>query len=296
MTDIGNGCIQPVSGMLMIAPHSQRSPYFFPRISIQQKLTENIIAGYIKSFVLICVKRRSQQTQFHSFHWFIVQCQRSKRCSEQVFFLPFEIDRQIAGGLVGSERGLARLRNKLIGILREISQKSQVIFRIQLVSQVSLIIEESRSVFSFGIKRSKEISRCFVTDSVHLSKLFAGSANISRSSKQTHRSRSLKFSRFLILNIQNRRHFITVFRIKTTGREPYIPNHIGIDKTQSFLLSGTNKQRTINFNTIDINSIFIKISTTHIVLRTKFVAGTYPGKSNQVRFNSAGGIGDYTKF
>ena len=76
-------------------------------------------------------------------------------------------------------------------------------------------------------------------------------------------------------DIECRRHFVAVFRFKSTCRETNLLHHVRIDDRETFLLPAAYKHGAIDFHLIDIYQILIERSTSYIILARKLVMGTY---------------------
>ena len=99
------------------------------------------------------------------------------------------------------------------------------------------------------------------------------------STEQTCHYRCAEFCWFLVLNIKYRWHFVTILCFESTSREQNGWYHVGIYETKSLLLSRTDKLRTVNLYIVHEDKILVKVTATHIVLRTKFIVGCHRWQS-----------------
>ena len=96
----------------------------------------------------------------------------------------------------------------------------------------------------------------------------------------------------LVGDVEHGGHAVAVARLEATGRELDALHHIGIDDAQSLLLTGTDEERTIDLDAIEVDAVFIERAAAHVVLRGEFVVGTDTGLCSNDFLNAiAGGRG-----
>ncbi|KFC59245.1 hypothetical protein FEM08_19810 [Flavobacterium gilvum] len=164
-----------------------------------------------------------------------------------------------------------------------------------LIIDIGLYICKSRSVIGLGFLTVNKKTIVSIPDSRYCRPFFVFGNRIhgKASTKETHFHNSTKLCRISIRYIQDRRHFISIFSLKTSRRKINILNQIGIGKTQSFLLSRSDEKRAIYFYFVNINQILIIISTSNSILCTQLIIGIDSGQSFQNVFDT--GIGSRHK-
>ena len=73
----------------------------------------------------------------------------------------------------------------------------------------------------------------------------------------------------------------------TAGRESYVLYHLGIHKTQTFLLSRTDQQRTMNLYPVHIYRVLVKRTAADVILATQLIRLAHTRKSDQQTFYAA---------
>jgi len=173
--------------------------------------------------------------------------------------------------------------------LREIAQKGEFPFGCQGITHKSLVVQKRGPVFSLGVEGAEQVGIGLVAHTVYLPELavFGSLPHKDIGTEQTYGCRAFEFFRFFVADIQHRGHFVSVHGFEAAGRKLHLVGHTGIYKTQSFLLAAANQQGTVNFHAIDIDQVFVVISSPDRILGTQFVVGTHSGKSNQQSFYAA---------
>ena len=129
-----------------------------------------------------------------------------------------------------------------------------------------LIVEKVRSILSSRVKRSQKVTRGLITSRRHHRKLLVSPTEIDASTQ--HGAVDGRFPLFgaTISNVQDRRHLITVLRFEAARRKLNAFHHRTVDDRKSFLLPRTHQLRTIKFYPVEIYDIFVKRTSTHIIL------------------------------
>ncbi len=83
--------------------------------------------------------------------------------------------------------------------------------------------------------------------------------------------------RFAICYVEYGGHAVAVLRRESAGGKGYVANHVGVDDTQTFLLSGADELRAIDFYAVDVHTVFVVCSATDVVLARHLVVRAYAG-------------------
>ena len=156
-------------------------------------------------------------------------------------------------------------------IERDVSEKIYSPAFTGLIVHVGLKIEINRIILPFRIHCRKEGIILFEADSRELRELTGVCAYSGRRSHKTCRDGTFERFRLTIGYVESRRHLVGITCRKAARRKSDITYHVGIDHTQTLLLSAADKLRTIQFHSVDIDRVFIKRSATDRILRTHLV-------------------------
>ena len=72
--------------------------------------------------------------------------------------------------------------------------------------------------------------------------------------------------RALVSDVEYGSHLVAIFGIESTRRELYRFGHFRVYKTESFLLSGSEKERTMHLDTVYVNRVFIEATASDVIL------------------------------
>ena len=247
----------------------------------QIEFVEPILARNIISNLLPGRKCRCQQRQIGERRRSVIDGERSEIGLKNILLFSIEIDGELGGRRNTTVTGRSRLRNKFVVVARYISQESNIPTGIYLIGKIGLIIEKKRFILTFGIEGTEQGRIGFKPKSMQLGETLGTVPYRSTRTQETARYRPFKRLWLFIGDVEYRRHFITVFHRITSRRKSDRADHIGIDKTQSFLLSGAYQLRAVYLYPVDIDNILVEISTSYRILRTQFVIGVYAGHSRQ---------------
>ena len=127
---------------------------------------------------------------------------------------------------------------------------------------------------------------------MHLAVRAVAHTYIDTSALEPCRQRGLKSRRLLVTYIQHGGRLVAKPCIEPSGTELYVLHHLGINKTQSLLLSGAHEQRTVNLYAVHIHGVLVKTAAAHVVLATHLVGLTHARKRDQqALYASAADVG-----
>ena len=86
--------------------------------------------------------------------------------------------------------------------------------------------------------------------------------------QKTQRQRARCLARRFVGYVKHRRHLVAILCCKAARRKLYVVDQLRIDETQTFLLSRADEERTVDFDAIHIDEVFVEIAATHTVLGT----------------------------
>ena len=193
-------------------------------------------------------------------------CRPEKR-SKRISFLSVKVNLERSRIIHRAKPRFSVVRNEIILIVRHIAQHVE---RPQLrwaPGHHQLIIEKVRSIFSVRVEGSQKVTRGLVTSRGHRRKMLVPPPHIKATSQHRTVDCGLPLFRSAISDVEHRRHFVAIFRLKTAGRELDALNHRTVGHRKALLLAGAHQLRSIKFDSIEINHIFVKRSAAHIVLR-----------------------------
>ena len=264
-------------------------------------VAQDILALYVIGLAFVGVEPAQVETYLHLRRYVTAYAQCSKRGLEQILLLTVIIDCQVSCRLHRAERRTHAVRREAVGVHAVVSQEGYrpVItafdFRLSTFDSpchIRLIVEEVRTVVTFRLQRTEHVLRTLVAYAVHLAVRAVAHTYIDASALEPCRQRGLKSRRLLVAYIQHGGRLVAEPCIEPSGTELHVLHHLGIDKTQSLLLSGTYEQRTVNLYAVHIHGVLVKTAAAHVVLATHLVGLAHAGKRDQqALYASAADVG-----
>ncbi len=212
------------------------------RAEIVVDFADKILPFDIESFFLRTIEKSQVETEVIGFIGGEGGLQGGKDGLIGVDFLPVEIYTQTFGAVDSAISLFARYGDQMIGIAGVIAEEPKAPAGIGLVIQQELQVGEIGVVMSFGLQFTDEVSIRMVAQAGQVGEflVFRRSFEVGAASQQAGIHTAAKGDRGFVFHIQYRRHLITVGSIEAAGRKAHRRYHIGIDKTQAFLLAGTD--------------------------------------------------------
>ena len=230
-----------------------------------------VFAADVKGLTFLCLEGGELEREFVLLVEVMSERGSPEESMELVFLHSIEIDVELFNILRRTETCVAVGRCEVVVVQRNHTHEVKGPPLVRTPGYVGLVIQVLRFVFTFGVECVQKIGSRLVAHAMKHGELVCPVPSIGTGTQQAGSDGSFETFDLLILNVKHAGHLLAVFCLETASRETYTLHKVGVDDAETFLLSGTDEQRTIDFDAIDIDGVFVERTTTDIVLRTHLV-------------------------
>ena len=131
--------------------------------------------------------------------------------------------------------------NEFVIVYGQVPEEVDLPFWGKLVGHIGLQVNKIRIIFGIRIGCFQKGAPCFITETGHLCELAGRTSHISIGPQQAGGGRTFESFRFFVGDVQYGTHLVSITGFKSSGGKVDGFCHVRVDKTQPFLLSGTDE-------------------------------------------------------